>query len=304
MTSVVEHWKPVIVGGKGWKEACFVFWLRQKSSDGINAPLPEWQDQRDPGLTEDFVRWNYLIHHNRKYVVSNQKETKTERFGQSIRQKPPVGGQAQSCGPSAGTRTKLPERLWPFFPPFLSRHGLNRDLSPSHARYSRSWHKNDIWPESKFICGLGATTLAKESLWLRTPLFIMIVRVWISKQWKGQADWPQVPSRSVAAEEGGLFPQANGDKDTTRERRSSDDGKKEECGGKIGGERSSCRCLIHAYGWHNVTVMQFVLGQKPSCSHPPQFRWLICRSWRIKEQLLMLLTRVRGQPSLLDVTAW
>lgn len=31
---------------------------------------------------------------------------------------------------------------------------------------------------------------------------------------------------------------------------------------RTGGERS--RCLIHAYRRHNVTVMQFVLGQKPS----------------------------------------
>lgn len=220
MTSVVERWKSVIVGAKGWKEACFVFWLRLKSSDGINAPLPEWQDQRDPGLTDDSMLWNNLIHHNRKYVVSKSEGNKDRAIWTKQRAKTAGGGVRHS--PVDRPLGQEPNSLNGsdlFFPPFLSRHGLNRDLSPSHARYSRSWHKNDIWPESKFICGLGATTPAKESLWLRRPLFIIMVRVWISKQWKGQTDWPQVPSRSVAAEEGGLFPHANGDKDTTRERR-------------------------------------------------------------------------------------
>lgn len=302
MTSVVERWTPVIAGGKGWKEACFGFWLRQEASYGINALQSESPDQFDPGWTQwrfcamkQMSSWQqkgrcFKLEENKDWAIWTKQTAKT------------VGGVWHSAvDPPPGEEPKSLNGCDLFSPLFLSRHGLNRDLSPSHARYSRSWHKNDIWPESKFICGLGATALAKESLWLRSPLFIITVSLWISKQWKGQAGWPQVPSRSGAAEEGRLFAMQMGDKDTTSIHH---DGKKEECGGKIGGERSSCRCLIHAYGWHNVTVMQFVLGQEPSCSHPPQFRWLICR-WRcIKEQLLMLLTRVRGRPSLLDVTAW
>lgn len=60
---------------------------------------------------------------------------------------------------------------------------------------------------------------------------------------------------------------------------------------------SASLCLIYVYQGHNVTVMQFVLGQKPSCIYPT-VPGLIClcspplRPPCIKEAFFMLLARL------------